>query len=212
MICVTGVRRSILVIFYCIIVNLGYRIEAFRIPGVQDLLELAEVFPQSIATQTPAELSVTTALCHLKTVNLQKRFEICTTFACTVQTSKRFSSIIKQNELIEYYGYIAEQHTVTTEDGYILTVFRCNSKKSLTQPHRKAVIVQHGLLASSDDFCINDPSQSLGKKKTFGRNKQFVYSFACHCVIEWVEVCQCVKKQIHYCNSKVQQKKKTKYA
>lgn len=55
-------------------------------------------------------------------------------------------------------------HTVTTEDGYILTVFRCNSNKTASQANKKAVIVQHGLLGSSDDFCINDPSQGLGNK------------------------------------------------
>lgn len=53
-------------------------------------------------------------------------------------------------------------HKVTTEDGYILTVFRCNSKKTASQANKRAVIVQHGLLASSDDFCINDPTQGLG--------------------------------------------------
>lgn len=78
------------------------------------------------------------------------------TFATTVRI-KMF-----QEQLIKYYGYDAEMHEVTTKDGYILTIFRCNSKNSTTQV-RRPVIVQHGLLVSSDDFCINPPDQSLGE-------------------------------------------------
>lgn len=85
--------------------------------------------------------------------------------------------------MIEYYGYIPEMHKVTTEDGYILTVFRCNSKKTAIQANRKAVIVQHGLLGSSDDFCINDPSQGLGIHYTLTYDTKFVFTFIlslCH--------------------------------
>ncbi|XP_055295720.1 lipase 1-like [Sitodiplosis mosellana] len=68
---------------------------------------------------------------------------------------------LRTDQLIKYYGYEAEIHKVTTHDGYILTLFRCNSKNSSLSGERKSVIVQHGLLVSSDDFCINVPSQAL---------------------------------------------------
>lgn len=68
-----------------------------------------------------------------------------------------------QDELIAHYGYIPEEHSTITQDGYILTVFRCNSKKFASKKKKKAVIIQHGLLGSSDEFCVNDPSQGLGK-------------------------------------------------
>ncbi|XP_055322513.1 lipase 3-like [Sitodiplosis mosellana] len=64
------------------------------------------------------------------------------------------------DQLIEYYGYKSEVHNITTKDGYILTVFRCNSKKAVVG-RKKAVILQHGILASSDDFTVNIPSQAL---------------------------------------------------
>ena len=67
-----------------------------------------------------------------------------------------------QDQLIEYYGYKSEVHSVTTKDGYILTVFRCNSNKP-SSSNKKAVILQHGLLGSSDDFSVNIPSQALGE-------------------------------------------------
>jgi len=64
-------------------------------------------------------------------------------------------------EIIEYYGYTSETHTVTTDDGYILTVHRI--------PHGKAsstvgppAFIQHGLLCSSFDWVVNGPEQSLG--------------------------------------------------
>lgn len=67
-----------------------------------------------------------------------------------------------QDQLIEYYGYKSEVHNVTTDDGYRLTVFRCNSNKT-SATNKKAVILQHGLMASSDDFTVNIPSQGLGE-------------------------------------------------
>lgn len=43
------------------------------------------------------------------------------------------------------------------------TVFRCNSKKKTVEGTKKSVILQHGILASSDDFTVNIPSQALGE-------------------------------------------------
>lgn len=60
---------------------------------------------------------------------------------------------------MEYYGYKTQIHFVTTTDGYILRVFRCISKV----PSTKVLLLAHGLVSSSDDFCMNDPTQSLGK-------------------------------------------------
>lgn len=67
-----------------------------------------------------------------------------------------------QSELIEFYNYTAETHYITTKDGYILRTFRCNSKTNNTT-NKKAVIIKHGIMASSDDFCMTTPSHSLGK-------------------------------------------------
>lgn len=71
---------------------------------------------------------------------------------------------LQKDDLIAYYGYAAETHNIITEDGYILTVFRANSKNSTTQ-NRKPVIIQHGLLISSDDYCLNPPHQALSEGK-----------------------------------------------
>jgi lysosomal acid lipase/cholesteryl ester hydrolase len=63
---------------------------------------------------------------------------------------------------IKRWEYPAERHTVTTEDGYILTIFRIphgrNVSATPTEP-RPVVLIQHGLLGSSDMWVNNLPHQ-----------------------------------------------------
>ncbi|XP_013137819.1 PREDICTED: lipase member K-like [Papilio polytes] len=60
------------------------------------------------------------------------------------------------------HGYLSEQHTVTTEDGYILTMFRISKGKNCKGPNRKPpVLLMHGLLMSSDSFMDSGPQAGL---------------------------------------------------
>jgi lysosomal acid lipase/cholesteryl ester hydrolase len=64
--------------------------------------------------------------------------------------------------MIVRHGYPAETHTVTTEDGYILTMHRIPySPKSPAAPNTPVVFLQHGLLGSSSDWVILGPNKSL---------------------------------------------------
>jgi len=54
------------------------------------------------------------------------------------------------------YGIDVEQHNVTTDDGYILGVFR------LPRPGAPVVFLQHGILDSSWSFFDNSPEIALG--------------------------------------------------
>lgn len=68
-----------------------------------------------------------------------------------------------QVELIEKYGYIAETHYITTEDGYILTTHRIpKGKLSTKEKPGPAVLIMHGLLSSSSDFLNMGSNRSLG--------------------------------------------------
>ena len=58
--------------------------------------------------------------------------------------------------LIRSKGYPAEEHTVVTQDGYILTVHR------IPNPNKPAVFLQHGLLDASSTWVMNFADQSLG--------------------------------------------------
>lgn len=63
---------------------------------------------------------------------------------------------LNTSELARSKGYPAEEHDVTTQDGYILTVHR------LPNPNKPVVFLQHGLLDASSSFVINFKNQSLG--------------------------------------------------
>lgn len=52
------------------------------------------------------------------------------------------------------YGYTVEKHEVTTEDGYLLTMFRIPS-------NGPAVFLMHGLLGSADDYILAGPGSGL---------------------------------------------------
>lgn len=61
-------------------------------------------------------------------------------------------------ELTTKYGYPTEEHTVTTDDGYILRVFRilpkCNGKAL-------PVVTMHGIYDSSDQYILPGPETGL---------------------------------------------------
>ena len=71
-----------------------------------------------------------------------------------------------QAEVAEHYGYQSETHSVTTPDGYVLTVHRLkNGSVELGEPF----IMQHGITANSGQWLILEPSQNLGNKLNQGR-------------------------------------------
>ena len=74
-----------------------------------------------------------------------------------------------QADLIQSEGYPVETHTVTTEDGYILTLHRIPrgrtnaTKVDGDSGKKKVAFLQHGLLCSSSDWIILGPGKGLGK-------------------------------------------------
>ncbi|KPJ09857.1 Lipase 1 [Papilio machaon] len=62
-------------------------------------------------------------------------------------------SLSNFTELATKYGYVSEEHKVTTDDGYILTMFRITKGRNCNGPIRKPpVVLMHGLLMSSDCY------------------------------------------------------------
>ncbi|XP_011705564.1 PREDICTED: lipase 1-like, partial [Wasmannia auropunctata] len=69
--------------------------------------------------------------------------------------------------LVERYGYSAEEHYVTTEDGYNLIIHRISeSPLSKDRQRKKIVFLQHGILCSSDSWVM------------FGAGKDLAFSLA----------------------------------
>lgn len=68
-----------------------------------------------------------------------------------------------KNELIVKYGYPFENHTVVTQDGYILEMHRIPHGSFNSKAYRPPVLVQHGIASSSADWINNNgPENSLG--------------------------------------------------
>lgn len=64
-------------------------------------------------------------------------------------------------ELTSKYGYPTEEHTVTTDDGYILRVFRILPKCNGTRKGLP-VVTMHGIYDSSDEYILPGPETGLG--------------------------------------------------
>ncbi|CAH0695565.1 unnamed protein product [Spodoptera exigua] len=95
--------------------------------------------------------------------------DIETTFDIKVSSRKDLPFL----ELANYDGYTAEQHFVTTEDGYILGLFRLPIQKSC-KTSKGVMMFMHGLYLSGDDCLIPGP----------GKAHCYVYSDNCYDV--WV--------------------------
>uniref|UniRef100_A0A8D0EKE8 Partial AB-hydrolase lipase domain-containing protein n=1 Tax=Strix occidentalis caurina TaxID=311401 RepID=A0A8D0EKE8_STROC len=74
-----------------------------------------------------------------------------------------FNNIIPESEIIRYHGYPSEEYQVTTEDGYILGVFRIPAGRNSQNTGKKpAVLLHHGTLGDSIHWISNLPNNSLG--------------------------------------------------
>ncbi|XP_011695500.1 PREDICTED: lipase 3-like, partial [Wasmannia auropunctata] len=64
--------------------------------------------------------------------------------------------------LVERYGYSAEEHYVTTEDGYNLVIHRISESPLFKDQYRRNIVfLQHGFLATSDTWVLIGPDRDL---------------------------------------------------
>ena len=87
----------------------------------------------------------------------------CLIIADTGWTQHWNHEFILQPQLIQKYGYPVEEHTVKTEDGYLLTHFRIPHGRAGAPARRgRPVILQHGIVSASDIWVLMGQEQSLG--------------------------------------------------
>ncbi|CAH2056963.1 unnamed protein product, partial [Iphiclides podalirius] len=70
-------------------------------------------------------------------------------------------SLLNFTELTAEYGYPSEEHTVITEDGYILSIFRIEGKNCQGPTRSPPVLIMHDLLMSSDSWLDSGPGSGL---------------------------------------------------
>lgn len=82
-----------------------------------------------------------------------------------MSVAKRIREAKDFAELCWIFGYVHEEHVVTTEDGYMLTLHRILPKSvegSAKDATRPTIYLQHGLLTSSELFvCVTDANRCL---------------------------------------------------
>ena len=66
------------------------------------------------------------------------------------------------SDIVSPLRYPFASYSTTTEDGYILKVFRIQAKNSQIQNGKPVVFLQHGLIDSADNWVINGEAGSLG--------------------------------------------------
>lgn len=86
----------------------------------------------------------------------------------TLKTAHEFStsSLVTNNgickTMVETQGYTCEEHKVTTEDGYILSLQRIPAGRSGKKADKPPVLIQHGIFCDARIWLFNSPEESLG--------------------------------------------------
>ncbi|KAJ1911500.1 cholesterol esterase [Tieghemiomyces parasiticus] len=71
------------------------------------------------------------------------------------------------NDMVEYWGYAMEEHTVVTRDGYVLGIHRLPGRpneatEGPNRPKQPVVLLWHGFMMSSEVFmCVPDKANVL---------------------------------------------------
>lgn len=72
-------------------------------------------------------------------------------------------NILFKPDRIKSHGYPAETHSITTDDGYILQLFRIPHGRNASSAGKQPVFLMHGFLDSSSAWIALGPENSLGK-------------------------------------------------
>lgn len=66
-------------------------------------------------------------------------------------------------ELVSAFGRRIEEHTLTTDDGYILKLHKMPGASNSGPGQRLPVLLLHGILGRSDMWVLRGPPNDLGE-------------------------------------------------
>ncbi|CAH1640477.1 unnamed protein product [Spodoptera littoralis] len=97
----------------------------------------------------------------MKHIQVEDKIKIREVFEIAQQTENE-DVVLNATQLAQKYEYTIEEHTVKTDDGYILTVFRIPPKMRTRDVQKRPVVfLMHGVLGSADDWLLMGPGKSL---------------------------------------------------
>jgi hypothetical protein len=115
----------------------------------------------------------------------------------TLDLETQNTSGISYEEKIKKYGYQFEEHKTTTEDGYILTLWRIPGKLGKINNCSRAVILNHGLLNNAFTFFPKGQNEAL---PFILSDKGYFYSFK---IIGMMYGSQTIEAQTFPMNTKI---------
>jgi lysosomal acid lipase/cholesteryl ester hydrolase len=129
------------------------------------LLIILEQLITSITFLLPDSLiSMFTSLSRLIFSAFKSKNDIYNAFISNTETSYSQDALLQKveklrnfqsfHQICELNGFKAESHMVHTDDGFNLTLHRLNPEINTFKSNGKAVYLQHGLLMSSDIWCV----------------------------------------------------------
>jgi hypothetical protein len=117
-------------------------------------------------------------------------------------------------DLVQPDGYPLEQHFVTTEDGYILRIYRIPYGRPGSQGHKPAtdqdaapkpvVLLQHGLLCSCAEFLYQGPGKSLAQILA-DAGEAVAHPLQPACCMHVSHLCTCAHMPMSSCSSILKQ-------
>ncbi|KAK6625798.1 hypothetical protein RUM43_006097 [Polyplax serrata] len=90
---------------------------------------------------------------------------LCVLWGVTAKQEEMAATNIRNmnaRQIIRFFGYPSETHTILTPDGYLLELHRISrGRNGQSNPNLPPVLIQHGLVESSGTFLIIGPDDAL---------------------------------------------------
>ncbi|RHN69000.1 putative triacylglycerol lipase [Medicago truncatula] len=113
-----------------------------------------------VSTHTVVVSLISIVLFYIAAAQGRKTLHTNNEFFASSPVTNNYDGICKT--IVETQGYTCEEHTVTTDDGYILSLQRIPVGRSGKKADKPPVLIQHGIFSDAAVWLFNSPEESLG--------------------------------------------------